>query len=49
MSFINELLAFMRARKKYWLAPIVVVMLLFGGLLVITSGSVIGPFIYALF
>jgi hypothetical protein len=49
MSFINELFAFMRVRKKYWLAPIVVVMLLFGGLLVITSGSAIGPFIYALF
>ena len=49
MSFINELLAFMRVRKKYWLAPIVIVMLLFGGLLVFTSGSVVAPFIYALF
>ena len=49
MSFLNELFAFMRVRKKYWLAPIVVVMLLFGGLLVLTSGSVIAPFIYALF
>lgn len=49
MSFINELFAFMRVRKKYWLAPIVIVMLLFGGLLVLTSGSVVAPFIYALF
>jgi hypothetical protein len=49
MSFFNELLAFMRVRKKYWLAPIIAVMLLLGGLLVLTNGSVISPFIYALF
>ena len=49
MSFFKELLAFMRVRKKYWLAPIIAVMLLLGGLLVLTSGSVISPFIYALF
>ena len=49
MSFLQELLAFMRARKKYWLAPIVVVMVLLGGLLAFTSGSVVSPFIYALF
>jgi hypothetical protein len=39
----------MRARKKYWLAPILVVMLLLGGLLVLTSGSAVAPFIYTLF
>jgi hypothetical protein len=39
----------MRARKKFWLFPIVVVMLLFGGLVVLTQGSAIAPFIYALF
>jgi hypothetical protein len=49
LSFIVELFAFMRVRKKYWLAPIVIVMLLLGGLLVLTNGSVVAPFIYALF
>jgi len=49
MSFLGELFAFMRVRKKYWLTPIVVVMLLLGGLLVFTSGSVVAPFIYAIF
>jgi Family of unknown function (DUF5989) len=49
LSLIAEFFAFMRARKKYWLAPILVVMLLLGGLLVFTSGSVVAPFIYTLF
>jgi hypothetical protein len=49
MSFIIELWAFMRARKKYWLAPIMVVMIIFGGLVVLTKGSVIAPMIYTLF
>jgi hypothetical protein len=49
MSFLGELYAFMRARKKYWLAPILVVMLLLGGLLVLTKGSAVAPFIYTLF
>jgi hypothetical protein len=49
MSFIVELWAFMRARKKYWLAPIMFVMILFGGLVVLTKGSVIAPMIYTLF
>ncbi len=49
MSFLAELFAFMRERKKFWLAPVVVVMLLLGGLLVFTEGSVVAPFIYALF
>ena len=49
MSFVGELYAFMRVRKKYWLAPILVVMLLLGGLLVLTKGSAVAPFIYTLF
>ena len=49
ISFISELWTFMRVRKKFWLVPIVLVMGLFGGLLVLTQGSVVAPFIYALF
>ena len=49
MSFIKELLEFMRARKKFWLVPIIVTMSIIGGLLVMTSGSAIAPFIYTLF
>ena len=49
MSFLVELWTFMRARKKLWLLPLIVVMLLLGGLLVLTQGSVIAPFIYTLF
>ena len=44
-----ELWAFMRERKKFWLLPIVVVLLLFGGLIVLTQGSAVAPFIYTLF
>lgn len=49
MAFLSELWAFMRARKKYWLAPIIIIMLLFGGLIVLTQGSAIAPFIYTIF
>jgi Family of unknown function (DUF5989) len=49
MSFIAELWHFMRVRKKYWLLPIVVMMALFGGLIVLTQGSAIAPFIYTVF
>ena len=49
MSFLREFLAFLRARKKYWLLPIFVMMILFGGLLILTKGSVVAPFIYAIF
>ena len=48
-DFIAELWAFMRERKKFWLAPIVIVLLLLGSLIVLTQGSVIAPFIYTLF
>jgi Family of unknown function (DUF5989) len=49
MSFIKELWAFFRTRRKYWLWPIVIVMALLGALIVLTEGSAVAPFIYALF
>jgi hypothetical protein len=49
MSFIAELWAFLRMRKKYWLMPIMVMFVLFGGLLVLSQGSAVAPFIYTLF
>ena len=49
MSFAREFFSFLMARKKFWLAPIFVVMLLLGGLLVLTKGSAVAPFIYTLF
>ena len=48
-EFLAELWAFMRERKKFWLLPIMLVLLLFGGLLVLTEGSAVAPFIYTLF
>ena len=49
MLFLKELLDYMRTRKKYWLAPILVVMAPFGALIVLPQGSMITPFIYTLF
>lgn len=49
MSFIAELWAFMRARKKFWLLPILIVMAVFGVLIVLTKGTAVAPFIYTLF
>jgi hypothetical protein len=49
MSFIAELWQFMRIRKKYWLLPIVLMMALFGGLVVLTQGTAVAPFIYTIF
>lgn len=48
-SFIKELWQFMRVRKKFWLLPILLVMILLGGLLVLVKGSAVAPFIYTLF
>jgi len=48
-EFIRELWAFMKERKKFWLLPIVIVLLLFGTLVVLTQGTVVAPFIYTLF
>ncbi|MDC1066113.1 DUF5989 family protein [Candidatus Pseudothioglobus singularis] len=49
MSFIQELWSFLRARKKFWLLPILIVMAIFGGLIVLSQGSAVAPFIYTLF
>jgi hypothetical protein len=49
MSFVIEFLRFLSVRKKYWLLPIILVMVLFGGLVVLTQGSAVAPFIYTLF
>jgi hypothetical protein len=49
MEFLAELWRFMRVRKKFWLLPILLMMGLFGGLLVLTQGSAVAPFIYTLF
>ena len=49
MSFIKELWNFMRVRKKFWLLPILLMMALFGGLIVISQGSAVAPFVYTLF
>lgn len=49
MSFIKELWTFMRVRKKYWLAPILIMMALLGALIVLAQGSAVAPFIYTLF
>lgn len=49
MAFLLEIIDFLRARKKYWLLPIILVLLLFGGLIVLSQGSAVAPFIYTLF
>jgi hypothetical protein len=49
IDLMSDLWAFMRERKKFWLAPIILLMVLLGGLLVFAQGSAIAPFIYTLF
>jgi hypothetical protein len=49
MSIVVELWQFMRERKKFWLVPLMMLMLLTGGLIVVTKGSAVAPFIYAVF
>ena len=49
MSFVAELWKFLRVRKKFWLLPILTMMVLLGGLLVLTQGSAVAPFIYTIF
>ena len=49
MEFIREFVRFLLARKKYWLMPVLVLLLIVGGLLVLSQGSVVAPFIYTLF
>jgi Family of unknown function (DUF5989) len=48
-SILAELWWFLRVRKKYWLAPIVLLLLVFGGLIILAQGSAVAPFIYTLF
>ena len=47
--FLVELWSFLRARKKFWLLPILIVMVMFGGLVVLSQGSAVAPFIYTIF
>ena len=49
MSFLSEFLLFLRQRKKLWMLPILILSLLVGGLVVVTQGSAIAPFIYTVF
>jgi hypothetical protein len=49
MSFLIEFWEFLKVRKKYWLFPILLVLVLFGGLIVLSQGSAIAPFIYTIF
>ena len=49
IDLVKDLWLFMRERKKFWLAPIIIVMLLLGGLIVFAQGSAVAPFIYTLF
>ena len=49
MSFLKELLAFARERKKLWLLPLLIMLVVFGGLLILAKGSAVAPFIYTIF
>ena len=49
MSFLIELFNFLKVRKKYWLFPIFFILIIFGGLIVLSQGSAVAPFIYTLF
>jgi hypothetical protein len=49
MDFLKDFLNYMKVRKKFWLLPVIIVLLLFGALVVLTAGSAIAPFIYTLF
>jgi hypothetical protein len=49
MDFIKELWNFLKIRKKLWLAPIIIVMIILGGMLILAQGTVVAPFIYTLF
>lgn len=49
MEFLKDLWGFLKTRKKYWLLPIILVLLFFGTLIVLTSGTAVAPFVYTLF
>jgi hypothetical protein len=49
MSFIREFMMFLITRKKYWMIPIILVLVIFGGLIILSQGSAVAPFIYTIF
>ena len=49
IEFLKEFWEFLKARKKYWLLPIIIVLVLFGGLIILSQGSAVAPFIYTIF
>jgi len=49
VEFLKEFWEFLKERRKYWLIPIIIVLVLFGGLIVLTQGSAVAPFIYTIF
>ena len=49
MEFLKEFIRFLGVRKKYWLLPIIIAIFLFGGLIILSQGTAVAPFIYALF
>lgn len=49
MEFLRDLWGFLKTRKKFWLLPIIIILILFGALIILTSGSAIAPFIYTIF
>ena len=49
MSFLSEVWSYMKVRKKFWLAPLVLIMVIFGGLVILAKGSAVAPFIYTIF
>jgi hypothetical protein len=49
MEFLKEFISFLTARKKYWLLPVIIVIFLFGGLIILSQGSAVAPFIYTIF
>ena len=49
MSFLKEFWEFLIIRKKYWLYPIIIILILFGGLIILSQGSAIAPFLYTIF
>jgi len=49
MEFLKEFWEFLKVRKKYWLFPIIIVLVLIGGLIILSQGSVVAPFIYTVF
>lgn len=49
MDFIKELINYLKLRKKYWLVPLLLILIIFGGLIIVTQGTVVAPIIYTIF